>query len=84
MGSLNVSASIDGENWDLVWTRYGDQGSLWQTAYVAVNPGEYSTNDDLNTTYYWLRFYGTTGYASKAHTLAFVSTHTHTHAQSHL
>ncbi len=37
MGSLSLEASLDGSTWTGIWTRSGNQGSLWQSASVDLS-----------------------------------------------
>jgi len=39
MGTLELQASIDGTNWNSLWTKSGDQGNSWNNA--TVNLGSY-------------------------------------------
>ncbi len=53
MGSLKLQASIDGTNWDTLFTKTGDQGNAWAqaTADLSTYAGQYVQ----------LKFDGTTG-----------------------
>ncbi|AZQ42738.1 endonuclease [Nonlabens ponticola] len=53
MGSLSVQASLDGTNWNTIWSRSGNQGNQWRTATLNL--------DSFKGEKLQLRFNGVTG-----------------------
>ncbi|MFY7672212.1 trypsin-like peptidase domain-containing protein [Tenacibaculum sp. MEBiC06402] len=54
MGSLSLDVSVDGVNWNTLWSATGDQGNQWNS--IIINLNSYLGEEELK-----LRFVGVTG-----------------------
>lgn len=54
MGSLNLEVSVNGNPWNLIWTKSGDQTDTWHSEVLSLNAY-------ANVTSLQLRFNGSTG-----------------------
>lgn len=55
MGTLQLQVSVNNSSfWSTIWTKTGDQGNSWKTAYI--NLSSYASNTNVR-----FRFVGTTG-----------------------